>query len=64
LYEAVENGVLETWAILVVKLLSRKYLKNSDGGMAINFALGITALLIGVGAAIDVNLMTSQKSKL
>ncbi len=47
-----------------MKLLSRKYLKSSDGGMAINFGLGITALLIGVGAAIDISLMTSQKSKL
>ena len=38
--------------------------KNTSGGMAINFAIASTALFIAIGAATDLSLLTSEKSKL
>jgi len=42
----------------------KNFWKNTSGGMAINFAVASTALLIAVGAATDVSLLSSEKSKL
>ena len=38
--------------------------KNTSGGTAINFAIASTALFIAIGAATDLSLLTSEKSKL
>jgi len=43
---------------------NRHFWKNSSGSMAINFALALTTLLIGVGVAIDYGSLTSVKSNL
>ena len=38
----------------------KKYLLNTSGNFSIMFAVGVTMLLLGVGAAIDITGATSQ----
>ncbi len=42
----------------------KKYLSNQDGNFAVMFSISLTALLLGVGAAIDISGATSQKADL
>jgi len=42
----------------------KSYLKETGGTVAVNFALGLTALVAVIGAAVDLSLINSQKSKM
>lgn len=41
----------------------KRYIKNTSGNMSVVFAVSIMALIAGVGAAVDLSGMTSQKSR-
>jgi len=48
----------------LIKSLKRNYKDDSSGTIAVNFALGFTAVIAVVAAAIDVNLIHSQNNKM
>lgn len=47
-----------------MRSLQRHFAKDTDGTVAVNFALGLTAILALIGAAIDLSLVNSQKNKM